>query len=111
LQRGMEVAGRSPLQLTLAGCAYGELGMRAKAREVLEELRKVSNRLYVSPLFQAYILAAMGELDEAFHLYDRAVEHRAGQLAFLRINHDITSPATRSDPRFTALLKKLRLDV
>jgi serine/threonine protein kinase/tetratricopeptide (TPR) repeat protein len=110
LQRGMGLAGRLPLLLTIAGCAYGVLGMRAEAREILEELRELSNRRYVSPLFQAYVLSAMGELDEAFHLYDRAVEHRAGQLAFLRITHEITSPAARSDPRFTALLKKLRLD-
>jgi eukaryotic-like serine/threonine-protein kinase len=110
VQTGMEVAGRLPLLLTVAGCAYGELGMRAKAREILEELQEVSKRRYVSPIFQAYVLSAMRELDEAFHLYDQAVEQRAGQLAFLRVNQDVVRPAIRFEPRFTALLKKIGLD-
>jgi tetratricopeptide (TPR) repeat protein len=99
-----------PLLLAVAGCAFAELGMRAKAREILEELQEVSNRRYVSPIFQAYVLSAMRELDEAFHLYDQAVEQRAGQLAFLRVNQDIARPAVRSDSRFTALLKRIGLD-
>lgn len=110
VQTGMEVAGRLPLLLTVAGCAYGELGMLTKAREIVEELQEGSNRRYVSPIFQAYVLSAMRELDEAFHLYDQAVEQRAGQLAFLRVNQDVVRPAVRFDPRFTVLLKRIGLD-
>ena len=109
LQRGMEVAGRLPLLLALAGCAYGQLGMHAKAGEVLEELRQLSTRRYVSPIYEAYVLGVMGELDEAFRLYERAVEQRSGLLAFLPITHENASAAVRSDPRFAALLKRLRL--
>ncbi len=83
--------------------------MRAKAREVLAELRELSNRRYVSPIFEASVLGAMGELDETFRLYDRAVEQRAGLLAFLRATLE-TASTIKSDPRFAALLKKLRLD-
>jgi TolB-like protein len=110
LQRGMEVAGRQPLLLGLAGCAYGELGMRGKACEVLEELRQLSSRRYVSPMFEVMVLGGMDELDETFCLYDRAVEQRSGLLAFLRATLENTSAAIRSDPRFAELLKKLRLD-
>jgi serine/threonine-protein kinase len=109
-QKGMDVAGRLPALLAVAGCAYGELGMRAKAREVLEELRQLSNRRYVSPMFEAYVLGTMGELDETFRLYDRAVEQRPGLLAFLRVTHEIARVTVRSDPRFAALLNKMRLD-
>ncbi len=110
LQRGMEVAGRLPLLLHLAGCAYGELGMQARAREVLEELRQVSTRRYVSPIFQANILGAMGELDEAFRLFDRALEARSGLLVFLRVSAENGNLWIRSDPRFAALMKKTQLD-
>jgi hypothetical protein len=51
----------------------------------------------------------MGELDEAFRRYDRAVEERSGHLAFLRVTHEIPS-TVRAHPRFAALMKKLRLD-
>ncbi len=109
LEKGMEIAGRLPLLLELAGCAYGELGMHAKAREVLEELRQLSNRRYVSPAFEANVVGAMGELDETFRAYDRALEQRSGLLAFLRATLETSTPV-KSDPRFAALLKKLRLD-
>ena len=109
LEQGMAVAGRLPLLLTLTGGAYGRLGMRAKARAVLEELRQWSSHRYVSPMFEASVLGAMGEVDETFRLYDRAVEQRSGLLTFLRVAHEIPS-IVRSDPRFAALLKKLRLD-
>jgi serine/threonine-protein kinase len=109
VQRGIEIAGRLPLLLMLAGRAYAGLGMRAKAREVLEELRQLSSQRYLSPMFEASVLGAIGELDEAFRLYDRAVEERSGLLTFLRVAHEIPS-TVRSHPRFAALMKKLRLD-
>jgi tetratricopeptide (TPR) repeat protein len=110
LEKGMEVAGRLPLLLQLTGCAYGRLGMHDEARKILSELRQLSSRRYVSPMFEAYVLGAMGELDEAFRMYDRAVEQRCGLLAFFRITHEASNPAVRADPRFAALLKKVRLD-
>ena len=110
LQTGMDIAGRLPLLLQVTGCAYGRLGMYSKAGEILEELRQLSTGRYVSPIFQAYVLGAMGELDEAFQLFDRAMEQRSGLLAFLRVTHETASPALASDPRFTTLLQKMRLD-
>jgi eukaryotic-like serine/threonine-protein kinase len=110
LQTGMDIAGRLPLLLQVTGCAYGRLGMHSEAREILEELRQLSTRLYLSPIFQAYVLVAMGELDEAFQFFDRAMEQRSGLLAFLRVTQETASPALTSDPRFTTLLQKLRLD-
>jgi eukaryotic-like serine/threonine-protein kinase len=110
LQRGIQIAGRLPLLLQLTGCAYGRLGVYSKAREIVEELRQISTRRYVSPIFQAYILGSMGEVDEAFQFLDRAMEQRSGLLAFLRVAQETGSPALVSDPRFTALLQKLRLD-
>jgi hypothetical protein len=110
LQTGMDIAGRLPLLLQLTGCAYGRLGMYSKAGEILEELRGLSAGRYVSPIFEAYVLGAMGELDEAFQQFNCAMEQRSGLLAFLRVTHETASPALASDPRFTTLLQKMRLD-
>jgi len=109
VEQGMGLAGRHPVLLEIAGCAYGELGMRADAQAIVEELRQLSTRHYVSPVLEANVLGAMGDLDEAFRANDRAVEQRAGTLALLRVALEIPS-AVRSDPRFAALLGKLRLD-
>ncbi|HEV7514927.1 MAG TPA: protein kinase, partial [Thermoanaerobaculia bacterium] len=110
VQKGMELAGRHPLLLQLAGCAYGRLGRRNEAGEILEELRQLAAGRYLSPTYEAYVLGTMGELDEAFRMFDHAVEQRSGLLALLHITPETASPAVRSDPRFAALMKKMRLD-
>jgi tetratricopeptide (TPR) repeat protein len=111
VQKGMEVAGRLPLLLQIAGCAYGQLGMRSEAGEILEELRQLAAGRYLSPIYEAYVLGAMGELDESFRMLDRAVEERSGLLALVHVTQETASPAVRSDPRFAALLKKAHLDI
>jgi tetratricopeptide (TPR) repeat protein len=113
LAQGMAVAGRSPLLLALSGHAYGELGMRSEALGVVEELRNESTRRYVSPFLGALVVGSLGDLDEAFRMYDLAYEQRTSDFAFLRVSHiclpEETSPV-RSDPRFTALLKRVKLE-
>ena len=70
VQRGMEVAGRLPLCSTRRLCLR-RAGNARRGGEVLQELRELSTRQYVSPIYQAYVLGAMGELDEAFRLRPR----------------------------------------
>jgi serine/threonine protein kinase len=111
VQKGMEVAGRQPLLLQVAGCAYGQLGRRSEAGGILQEMRQLAAGRYLSPTYEAYVLGAMGELDEAFRMFDRAVEQRSGLLALLHVTQETASPALRSDPRFAALLKKAHLDI
>ena len=110
VHKGMEVIGRLPLLLQLAGVAYGQLGRQAEAGAIVQELRELSTRQHVSPMYQAYVLGAMGELDEAFRMYDRSVEQRSGLLALLNVTHENASHAVRSDPRFAALSKKVGLE-
>jgi TolB-like protein/tetratricopeptide (TPR) repeat protein/tRNA A-37 threonylcarbamoyl transferase component Bud32 len=110
VQKGMEVAGRLPLLLQLAGCALGRLGKHREAGEILVELQQLSTRQYVSPTYQAYVLGAMGEMDEAFRMFDCAVEQRSGLLALAHVTHESAVPALRSDPRFASLLKKVGLE-
>jgi tetratricopeptide (TPR) repeat protein len=110
VQKGMEVAGRLPLLLQLAGCALGRLGKHREAGEILVELQQLSTRQYVSPTYQAYVLGAMGELGEALRMFERAVEQRSGLLALAHVTHETAVPALWSNPRFAALLKKAGLD-
>ena len=112
LERGKAVAGGSPLLLALAGQAYAQLGMLSEAMGMLEALRQESERRYVSPFLEALVLGSLGDLDGAFRLYDLAYEQRASDFAFLRVSHvclpEQSSPI-RSDPRFAALVKRVKL--
>ncbi len=109
LEAGMSVAGRAPVMLEVAGYAYGRSGLREKALETLEALRQEASHRYVSPMCEAAILVGIGELDEAFALYDLAYQQRSGFFAFLRVYPARDLPI-QSDPRFVALLQQLRLN-
>jgi TolB-like protein/Tfp pilus assembly protein PilF len=109
LEAGMSVAGRSPVMLEEAGYAYGRSGLHDKALDTLRALREEASRRYVSPVCEARILVGIGELDEAFALYDLAYQQRSGYLAFLRVEPAREYPI-RSDPRFVALLQQLHLN-
>jgi tetratricopeptide (TPR) repeat protein len=108
--KAIEIAGSLPMFLEMAGVAYVELGMNAEACAILAELRGLANQRYVSPAYEASVLGALGELDEAFRLYDAAAEQRSSYLTTLRGAVQVRN-SIRADSRFTALLKRLRLDL
>jgi tetratricopeptide (TPR) repeat protein len=108
LEQGMQLIGRAPILLMYAGSAYAKLGRRERALDIVRELREVAAQRYLSPMYEAHVLASVGDLEGTFDLFDRAYELRSGWLIFLR-----AEPAwdpLRGHPRYLALLKKLRLD-
>ena len=108
LERCMRVAGRVPLLIALAGAGYAALGQADKKAATIAELQEASKRRYVPAMYEAIIRTQAGELDDAFRLLNIAYEQRSGMLPFFRVDPGWDS--LRSDPRGTALLKKMRLD-
>lgn len=107
LEQGMKRLGRLPILLMLSGSVYGQLGMRDAALGILAELRQHAALRYVPAVYEATLLAGLGDMDEAFQRLNHAYEEGSGFLVFLR---DKVWDPLRSDPRFTALLKKMGLD-
>ncbi len=105
-QKGVKLSG-SPLMLALLGHAYAASGQRAEAQNVLNELRELQGRRYVSPYTIAAIHAGLGEKDQAFKWLDKAEEGRDIWLMNLKV--DPVFKALRSDPRFPDLLVRTRL--
>jgi serine/threonine-protein kinase len=108
LEQGIQLIGRAPILLMYAGSAYASLGERERALEIASELRGIAGQRYLSPLYEAHILAALGDLEGTFELFERAYELRSGWLIFARAE-PVWDPL-RSHPRYLALLKKLRLE-
>ncbi|MBI1796380.1 MAG: protein kinase [Candidatus Eisenbacteria bacterium] len=98
----------------IAGPSFGlahlaaSRGNVAEARRMLQELIDARSRRVVSAWGIAALHASLGDVDEAFRWLDTAVAERATGLVLLRV-HPRLDPI-RSDPRFPALVHRLRLD-
>jgi serine/threonine protein kinase/tetratricopeptide (TPR) repeat protein len=93
------------------GIAHLEISMgnMAEARRQLEELTAARSRRVVSAWGIAALHARLGDVDEAFRWLDLAVDEKATGLIFLRVHPRLD--AIRQDPRYKALVAKLKLDV
>jgi hypothetical protein len=99
------VTRRAPFFLGVLGWALAAAGRDAEARAVLEELRA---RPAGSPTIvsEAWLLGALGEIDDAFDVLARAEEEYQGLLCYTGLPG---FDSLRSDPRFGALLERLEL--
>lgn len=103
----MRRIGRAPAAIGVLGYGLARLGRRAEARAILAELDAAESRSYVTPMSRAWVHIGLGEFDNAFEWLDRAVEERDPHVL-----HFPCQPAydpMRQDPRFPALLRKMRL--
>src|SRR5229473_111075 len=97
-----------PRQTLELGLEYAKSGNRAQAREVIEQLKRMSAHVYVSPAHTATIYAVLGDKTTALDLLEKAYEDRDFHLSWIKVDHNYDS--LRSEPRFIALLQKVGLD-
>ena len=87
------------------GYAYALAGKRAEARKVIEDLAELSKGRYVSSYFIAGIYAGLRERDQAFAWLEKAYQERQPSLTLMGV--DPLFDPLRSDPRFTALVRRV----
>jgi len=106
-QKAVTMAGDMTLALGCLGLAYGLSGQTDEALKVLNRLNELSKEKYVPPLHKAWIYMGLGEKDKAFEHLEKPYLERDPMMDTL------TGPfydSLRSDPRFTAFLKKMGLE-
>jgi tetratricopeptide (TPR) repeat protein len=89
-------------------CAYALAGEKSKALDIIHHLLKQAKEEYVDPFLIACAYAALGEKDKAFEWLEKAYEQRNPSMYELRVFPYLDN--LHSDPRFSALLKKMNLD-
>ncbi|MCM3871094.1 MAG: winged helix-turn-helix domain-containing protein [Pyrinomonadaceae bacterium] len=89
------------------GHAYAVSGKRSEALKLLEELREMSKRRYVSPLDFALLYTGLGDKERALDNLERAAEERVGWLINLKVDPRFAS--LRTEARYTDLIRRLRL--
>jgi tetratricopeptide (TPR) repeat protein len=89
------------------GWVLGRAGKRAEAEKLLEELEASAQEGYVSPVPFSMLHIGLGNLDRALDWAERAHDERRGWLAYFKVN-PLLDPV-RNEPRFKALLAKMRL--
>jgi DNA-binding winged helix-turn-helix (wHTH) protein/TolB-like protein/Flp pilus assembly protein TadD len=89
------------------GYIYAVTGRTAAARSVLSELKKASEKRYVSPFYTAMIYVGLREKDHALEWLERAYEVRDPEMVFLNVEPQLE--VLRSDARFADLLRRVGL--
>ena len=104
-EHGVAVARRAPFFVGVLGWALAAAGRDGEARTVLEELRA---RPAASPtvVSEAWLLGALGEIDDAFDVLARAEEEHQGLLCYTGLPG---FDPLRGDSRFAALQRRLGL--
>jgi TolB-like protein/DNA-binding winged helix-turn-helix (wHTH) protein/Flp pilus assembly protein TadD len=106
LEKAINLSGGISLYRALLGHAYALAGKRAKALAILDELKALSGKRYVSPLDIAIVYTGLGDRNAAFEWLEKAYEERTMRIQELAEPH---FDSLRSDPRFPDLMRRIGL--
>jgi serine/threonine-protein kinase len=95
-------------KMAVLGRAYALSGEKAKALKIIEDLKSLSKKRYISPYMIVLIYASLNDKDPALDWLQQAYEERVGDLIYLKVDPFLDN--LRSDPRFAGLLKKVGLE-
>jgi TolB-like protein/Tfp pilus assembly protein PilF len=102
LRQGIELSGAGGWERAMLAYCYAHVGRMAEARKLLMDVRSGDGGAYNIAL--AHV--GLGETDQAFAALEQAVDTRMG--AFNEVNADPLFDPLRGDPRFAALLHRMR---
>jgi len=108
MRRAVVLADDNSRPRALLAVSLASVGQKEEARAILSQLLTRAKSHYVPPSSLAAVYAALGEVGPALDALDQAFVTRDTRLSFLK--DDTRLAGLRSEPRFIALLHKLKLD-
>ena len=107
LERSIAVEPR-PLAYTSLCALLSMMGDEEGKNAQLTEILRLYELKRAPAVTVAYIFLALGEFDEAFRWFEKALENRDGEMLFMRAWPRWLNPVY-DDPRFTDLLRRIGL--
>jgi TolB-like protein len=107
LEKSVALAKNNPVALGYLGNAYGLNGEKDKALNILDKLRMMTDKKYISGEI-AIVYIGLGDKYKAFEWLNKACEELSTILLHIKV--DWVFDPIRSDPRFSLLLKKMGLE-
>jgi len=107
LRAAMNLPGADAYTKATLGWVLARAGKRAEAEQLLDELEGVGRAGYVSPAALAILHIGLGNVERALDWAEQAYDERRGWLVYFKVN-PMLDPL-RDEPRFAALLGKMRL--
>jgi tetratricopeptide (TPR) repeat protein len=96
----------SPLLYGFLGSIYADAGKRDEAQKVIDTLEANMSLHYVCPYEIGTISLLLGNKDDAFRWYDKAIEVRSACMPFLWTDPRLDS--VRADPRYQELVRRMK---
>jgi len=109
IQKEIEIQGANN---SILECVFAIIQVRMEEREnaqkIFTDLKERAQTGHVDPYYLAALAIALSETDLGFQLLDKAFESRSFWIRELKL--DPLFESVHSDPRFTTLINKLRLE-
>ncbi len=109
LERARELAVAPGWAEGLIGLVCLKRGDTERASRILLEMVEAKKTSNVSPTAIAWLAAALGRYDEVFAHFEQAFEERDTLMVFLHVYTEIFSSQLCFDPRYEAMLKRMRI--
>ncbi|MDP1675260.1 MAG: protein kinase [Bacteroidota bacterium] len=97
-----------PIASAALAYGYAVTGKKEEALKIVNELKKMSMKSFVSPYWIGIIYVGLGDQNAAFEWFEKGIKVHDGSMILLKVEPILDS--IRSDARFTNLLAKVGLN-
>ena len=108
LELAQQADPRPSFRLLNLAQAYARAGRRKEALSNLAQILQIQKTSWVSPSSLAMVYDALGDTDQAFALWNKAIDEREASVVYLKA---MPVGDIRKDPRYLDLLKRVGLDL
>jgi len=94
------------LNLSILGIYYGLMGDKVKAREIIEQMKKIDAADIAGNSYIGEVYGFIGEWDIAFKYFDKAVENQEPNILWIKFTFRYAQMDMK-DPRVLRLFEKM----